>query len=209
MARVDNTGGPNFSVDNGTGLQVRSKINEVIAALKTLNQGAGIPNTTEGKAAYVPFIDGDILKIFGSNGEDVITLGDVSKTNFDHAGLAIENTFSAKQVFNKSIGAGIEPLDDGVNITIDFRASCLFSLTLQGTRTLKNPTHTVVGQSGSIFLTQDTNGYRGLIYESHFKFPSGQAPDLTVTQGSVDRLDYIIKSSDEIHCVITKNLKAT
>ena len=35
MARVSNTGGAGFTVDNGTGLVVRTKLNEVIAALST------------------------------------------------------------------------------------------------------------------------------------------------------------------------------
>ena len=37
MARVDNTGGSGFTVDNGTGLVVRTKLNQIIAALSTLN----------------------------------------------------------------------------------------------------------------------------------------------------------------------------
>ena len=43
MARVSNTGGAGFTVDNGTGLVVRTKLNEVIAALSTLSQGSGTP----------------------------------------------------------------------------------------------------------------------------------------------------------------------
>ena len=33
MSRVDNTGGSGFTVDNGTGLVVRTKLNQIIAAL--------------------------------------------------------------------------------------------------------------------------------------------------------------------------------
>ena len=103
MARVNDTGGSNFTVDNGTGLQVRTKINQVIQALRTLNQGTGTPTTTEGKTAYMPFIDGSILKIFNANADGEIVLGDVSDANFGHADLATVNTFSAKQVFNSSL----------------------------------------------------------------------------------------------------------
>ena len=43
MSRVDNTGGSGFTTDNGTGLVVRTKLNQIVAALSTLNQGSGGP----------------------------------------------------------------------------------------------------------------------------------------------------------------------
>ena len=61
MARVDNTGGSGFTVDNGTGLVVRTKVNQIIAALSTTNQGSGDPSI--GVAAYTQHIDGNTLKI--------------------------------------------------------------------------------------------------------------------------------------------------
>ena len=41
MARdhLDNQGGVAFTVDNGTGLQVRTKLQKVIDALRTLSEG--------------------------------------------------------------------------------------------------------------------------------------------------------------------------
>ena len=83
MARVDNTGGSGFNVDNGTGLVVRTKLNQIIAALSTLSQGSGTP--TIGLSAYTPFIDGNTLKIQNAANNAAITLGDVSQTNFGHA----------------------------------------------------------------------------------------------------------------------------
>ena len=98
MARVDNTGGSGFTVDNGTGLVVRTKLNQIIAALSTLNQGSGTPTT--GLAAYTPFIDGNTLKIQNSGNSGQVTLGDVSQTNFGHASLSSANTFTARATFN-------------------------------------------------------------------------------------------------------------
>ena len=46
MARVDNTGGSGFTTDNGTGLVVRTKLNQIIAALSTNNQGSGAVSYT-------------------------------------------------------------------------------------------------------------------------------------------------------------------
>jgi hypothetical protein len=97
MARVDNTGGSGFTVDNGTGLVVRTKLNQIIAALSTLNQGSGDPSI--GVAAYVPHIDGNTLKIRNAANNAFITLGDVSATNFGHAALS-GSTFTGKVTHN-------------------------------------------------------------------------------------------------------------
>ena len=98
MARVDNTGGSGFTVDNGTGLVVRTKLNQIIAALSTNNQGSGDPSI--GVAAYVQHIDGNTLKIRNAANNAFVTLGDVSLTNFGHASLSSENTFTARATFN-------------------------------------------------------------------------------------------------------------
>ena len=86
MARVDNTGGAGFTVDNGTGLVVRTKLNQIISALSTLSQGSGTPSI--GLSAYTPFIDGNTLKIQNAANNAAITLGDVSQTNFGLAALS-------------------------------------------------------------------------------------------------------------------------
>ena len=97
MARVDNTGGSGFTVDNGTGLVVRTKLNQIIAALSTVNQGSGDP--TIGVAAYVPHIDGNTLKIRNAANNAFVSLGDVSATNFGHAALS-GSTFTGKVIHN-------------------------------------------------------------------------------------------------------------
>ena len=97
MSRVDNTGGSGFTTDNGTGLVVRTKLNQIIAALSTVNQGSGDP--TIGVAAYVPHIDGDTLKIRNSANNAFVTLGDVSQTNFGLAALS-GSTFTGKVIHN-------------------------------------------------------------------------------------------------------------
>ena len=101
MSRVDSTGGTGFTIDNGTGLVVRTKLNQIAAALSTLNQGAGDPSV--GVAAYVPHIDGDTLKIRNSANNAFVTLGDVSATNFGHAGLSAANTFTSTNIFQEDV----------------------------------------------------------------------------------------------------------
>ena len=334
MSRVDNTGGSGFTTDNGTGLVVRTKLNQIVAALSTLNQGSGDP--TIGVAAYVPHIDGNTLKIRNAANDAFISLGDVSATNFGHASLSASNTFAgsctfsstatlngtttlagtntisgastftedvtfdgatagrdivfdrsdnalefadnAKAVFgtgadleiyhsgsetfihdngtgglilrsnalriNNAVNdenmivvnengevslyhdnvkkietasggvsltggaaANITALSDGATITIDMATACHHSVTLGGNRTFAAPSNQVVGQAGSIFITQDGTGSRTASFNSAFKFVGGTAPTLTTTAAAVDRIDYIILSSNVIHCAVSLDVK--
>ena len=309
MSRVDNTGGSGFTVDNGTGLVVRTKLNQIIAALSTLNQGSGDP--TIGVAAYVPHIDGNTLKIRNSANNAFVTLGDVSATNFGHAGLSAANTFTSTNIFQEDVtfdgatagrdvvfdrsdnalefadnakaifgtgadleiyhdgnnsvledtgtgsliakastfhvkstggedilkgitdgavelyhnnvkkietasggvsltggaAANITALSDGATITIDMATACHHSVTLGGNRTFAAPSNQVVGQAGSIFITQDGTGSRTAAFNSAFKFVGGTAPTLTTGAGLTDRIDYIIKSSNVIHCAVSLDVK--
>ena len=312
MSRVDNTGGSGFTVDNGTGLVVRTKLNQIIAALSTLNQGSGDPSI--GVAAYVPHIDGDTLKIRNSANNAFVTLGDVSATNFGHAGLSAANTFTSTNIFQEDVtfdgatagrdivfdrsdnslivkddaelkigtggdlkfthqssdntslitevgggdliiqaqdiilrdagnlekhiemtqngsvdlyhngtkkfetasggisltggaAANVTALSDGATITIDMATACHHSVTLGGNRTFAAPSNQVVGQAGSIFITQDGTGSRTASFNSAFKFVGGTAPTLTTTAAAVDRIDYIILSSNVIHCAVSLDVK--
>jgi len=308
MSRVDNTGGSGFTVDNGTGLVVRTKLNQIIAALSTLNQGSGDPSI--GVAAYVPHIDGNTLKIRNSANNAFVTLGDVSATNFGHAGLSAANTFTSTNIFQEDVtfdgatagrdvvfdrsenalefadsaearfgtgddlkifhngshsfvdnntgdlniessnvfikanntenavdcvangavtiyhnnsakfatasggvsltggaAANITALSDGSTINIDMATACHHSVTLGGNRTFAAPSNQAVGQAGSIFITQDGTGSRTASFNSAFKFVGGTAPTLTTTASAVDRIDYVILSSNVIHCAVSLDVK--
>ena len=319
MARVDNTGGSGFTTDNGTGLVVRTKLNQIVAALSTLNQGSGDPSI--GVAAYVPHIDGNTLKIRNAANNAFVSLGDVSATNFGHAGLSAANTFTSTNIFQEDVtfdgatagrdvvfdrsdnalefadnaslvfGAGsdltithdatdstitsatndlkitsngddlileaeddviirdnggsnilaqfingganelyhnatkkfetasggvsltggaaanVTALSDGSTITIDMATACHHSVTLGGNRTFAAPSNQVIGQSGSLFITQDGTGSRTASFNAAFKFVGGTAPTLTTTAAAVDRIDYIILSSNVIHCAVSLDVK--
>ena len=319
MSRVDSTGGTGFTIDNGTGLVVRTKLNQIAAALSTLNQGSGDPSV--GVAAYVPHIDGDTLKIRNSANNAFVTLGDVSATNFGHAGLSAANTFTSTNIFQEDVtfdgatagrdivfdrsdnalefadnaslvfGAGsdltithdatdstitsatndlkitsngddlileaeddviirdnggsnilaqfingganelyhnatkkfetasggisltggaaanVTALSDRATITIDMATACHHSVTLGGNRTFAAPSNQVIGQSGSLVITQDGSGSRTASFNSAFKFVGGTAPTLTTTAAAVDRIDYIILSSNVIHCAVSLDVK--
>tara|TARA_R100001440_G_scaffold729_1_gene2376 strand:- start:46 stop:1056 length:1011 start_codon:yes stop_codon:yes gene_type:complete len=84
MARVNATGGTGFAVDNGTGLQVRTKLQQVIDALRSLQSGSGDP--TVGLGAYQLHVNevsntSQILKIRNKANNGFVEIGDVAQTN--------------------------------------------------------------------------------------------------------------------------------
>ena len=100
----------------------------------------------------------------------------------------------------------ITALSDGSTITIDMADSNNFSVTLGGNRTFANPSNDTAGQCGSIFITQDGTGSRTASWGTDWDFAGGTAPTLTTTAAAVDRIDYIILDSSNIHAVATLDL---
>ena len=109
--------------------------------------------------------------------------------------------------FAKAQRGAFTTLADGATITPDFAAGNFFAVTLGGNRTLANPTNLVAGQSGSIILRQDATGSRTLAYGSYWKWPGGIAPTLTTAANRVDRIDYLVVSSTEIHANFTADVR--
>jgi hypothetical protein len=79
-----------------------------------------------------------------------------------------------------------------------------FTVTLAGNRTLDNPTNCVAGQVGSIFVVQDGTGSRTLAYGTSWDFAGGEAPVLSTDAAAIDRIDYIVHTSTDVHAVLTK-----
>ena len=114
-----------------------------------------------------------------------------------------ENKFETAQTFTAGQRGEVTTLTDGANISINLADSNNFTVTLAGNRTLDNPGNIVAGQSGSIFVVQDGTGSRTLAFGSYYDFAGGTAPTLSTAASSVDRIDYIVRSSTSIHAVFT------
>jgi hypothetical protein len=100
----------------------------------------------------------------------------------------------------KGIRGEVTTLTDGANISIDMDDSNNYKVTLDGNRTLDNPTNMTAGQSGTITVIQDdTTGSRTLSYGSYYEFPGGTVPTLSTAVDSQDILAYFVKSTTEIH----------
>ena len=98
MARVDSTGGTGYVIDNGTGSAVRTKLNQITAAINSTNSGSGDPTIN---TAFQMHIDtsSSLLKIRNAANNAYITIGNVSATNLGLAALA-GATFTGKVTHN-------------------------------------------------------------------------------------------------------------
>ena len=119
--------------------------------------------------------------------------------------IGVDKATPLKQIhISKSAAADINQLTDGPNISVDFNAGQNFTVTLAGNRTLDNPTNCVAGQVGSIFIVQDGSGNRTLTYGTSYDFAGGSAPTLSTDANAIDRYDYIVQTSTDVHMVLTK-----
>lgn len=99
---------------------------------------------------------------------------------------------------NGASAGAIGTLTDGANIAVNMGTYNNFSVTLNGSRNMDNPTNLVVGQSGIIFISQNSGGGQALTWSSYWKFPSNTAPSLTTTASAVDAVVYTVRTSTSI-----------
>ena len=99
----------------------------------------------------------------------------------------------------------ITTLTDAASIAVDFALGNNFLVTIGGNRTLAAPTNAVAGQTGQIYVIQDSTGSRTLSYNSVYQFVSGAAPTLSTGASDVDILVYSTRSSTTIDAALLKN----
>ena len=131
--------------------------------------------------------------------KDTVVVHDGSQAG----GFAVANLKTA-QTFTKGQRGGVTTLTSSSNATaIDLSLNNFFTITLSENTTFSAPTNAVAGQAGSIFIVQDGSGSRTGSFHANFKFTGGSDPTLTTSANAVDRIDYVVKSSTEIHAVAT------
>ena len=110
------------------------------------------------------------------------------------------------QTWTKGQRGEITALTSAATITPDFADSNNFSVTLDTSATLANPSNLTAGQSGCIWITQDGTGSRTLAYGSYWDFTGGTAPTLSTAADAVDCLVYAVQSSTKITATLITNL---
>ena len=118
---------------------------------------------------------------------EIANVGGDQNTNFDNS--------VSMDIKEMSLGAGSHILD------LDRNAN--FKLTLSGNITLVSPANLTAGTTGSIFIVQDGSGSRTVSYGNSWDFAGGTAPTMSTAASSVDRIDYIVLDSTNIHAVAT------
>jgi cold shock CspA family protein len=116
---------------------------------------------------------------------------------YDNSGNDVDISISTIQ------RAGITTLTDAATVTPNLNDSNNFDLTLGGNRTIANPTNLNVGQSGTIFISQDSTGNRTATWGSHWDWVGGTAPTLSTGANKTDRVDYIVRNSSSIFATAT------
>ena len=155
----------------------------------------------------IRFGTGNDLEIFHNASNSVINDAGTGDLLLQLGGSTKFQLASGGVALTGGAAANITALSDGATITIDMATACHHSVTLGGNRTFAAPSNQVVGQAGSIFITQDGTGSRTAAFNSAFKFVGGTAPTLTTGAGLTDRIDYIVKSSNVIHCAVSLDVK--
>ena len=163
MARVDNTGGAGYVIDNGTGAAVRTKLNQITAAINSINSGSGDPSIN---SAFQMHIDtsSSLLKIRNAANNAYITIGNVATTNLGLAPVA-GATFTGDVVHNYTtalqIPVGTTAQRPGSPSTGDFR----FNSTTTSAEIYNGSEFTAVGGGAGatgggndeVFFESDTN----------------------------------------------------
>ena len=116
-------------------------------------------------------------------------------------------TVTGALVLDDSVGATITAATSSTGITLDFGASVHHSVTLAHNTTFAAPSNQVIGQSGSIIITQDGTGSRTAAFNAAFKFVGGTAPTLSTAANAVDRIDYLVVAVGSIHAVVSLDVK--
>jgi hypothetical protein len=149
-------------------------------------------------ASILDLLEGEICYATDENQTYVVEGAALTPTyDPDTAKVDVVQTFTAGQ------RGEITTLTDAATVLVNFADSNHFSVTLAGNRTLDNPTNQVAGQSGSLFVIQDATGSRTLAYSSDWEFAGATAPTLSTAASTVDRIDYIVRASGNIHAVFT------
>ena len=110
----------------------------------------------------------------------------------DIVGTAKANDFSQK----------MQQLTDEANISWDMADGGFAYVTLDGNRTLSNPTNVKAGARYILKIIQDdTTGGRTLAYGANFKFPGGVAPTLSSGVSDVDLLEFVAYNATTLYLV--------
>ena len=192
--RIQYGGTNNINIIVGSNTVLAVNTTQLTASLP-VNVGSNVSVNTStifvGNSTINTSITSNTLRI----GNSTATFTVASNGN---VGIGGNTTPTLDLYVNGSAAGAVGTLSDGANVAVDLSTFNNFTLTLNGARNLDNPTNLIVGQSGIIWVSQNSTGGQTLSYGSFWKFPANTAPALTSTASAVDALVYSVRSSTSI-----------
>ena len=94
----------------------------------------------------------------------------------------------------------------GGNTSPAYQTADNFIITMGGNTTM-TANNQKIGQTGAIFMVQDGTGSRTAAWHADYKWAGGTAPTLSTAANSIDRIDYFVKASNQIHAVASLDVK--
>ena len=186
-------------------IDTQMKVSDDRSAANTTTANAALPRA--GGAMTGPITTNSTFDGVDVAARDAVLTTTTNTANAANTTANAAATLTAVQTFTAGQRGEVTALTDAASIATDLALSNNFSVTLAGNRTLANPTNTVAGQSGSIFITQDGTGSRTLAFGTNFKFVAGTAPTLSTAASSIDRIDYVVAEATKIHAVASLDVK--
>ena len=143
-----------------------------------------------------------------ANVSGTVYRGDLYFAN-GNVGIGLASSAPTELYVNGSAAATINVLVDGATITPIFGGNSgnnNFTVTLAGNRVVANPVNPIAGQSGTIYIVQDSTGSRTLSWGNLWRFQGNTAPTLSTSANSVDMLVYSVRTTANISCQLINNI---
>lgn len=162
-------------------------------------------------ATQMPAFTGDVTNTAGTIASTiaagVVTFLKVATAAVSTAANYLTNAASVFLTPNAVWAAAVTvALTDAATVTPDISTGINFTWTIAGNRTLAFPANVKVGQSGSIWVSQDATGSRTISWGSGWKTAAGVAGVLSTAANAVDRIDYVVRTSSIVDYTVTKGL---
>tara|TARA_Y100001973_G_C5150852_1_gene308037 strand:+ start:78 stop:980 length:903 start_codon:yes stop_codon:yes gene_type:complete len=110
-----------------------------------------------------------------------------------------------KATFTKQVAGTPVTLTDAASIALNLTTGTNFIVSLGGNRTLENPSNAAVGQTGQIYVIQDSTGSRTLAFGDAYNFENSQTPVMSTSANSVDLLVYNVRGVSAIDTVFVSS----
>lgn len=173
-----------------------------------VNQTTGQPTTLSATTINVPTITS--AAISGSTiNNTAITGGSVSGTSIVATNITAKSTVTFESVVSVS-GAAIAKFVTA-SVSGDHQINLIqsnnFFVYTKGNVSIQTPLNINQGQSGVIYVVQDSSGTNRISFSDVWKFAGGTSITLSRQASAVDALSYFVRGVSAIDVAAVKNLK--